>query len=81
VPINVVFSPAACITGSTGPLALGTCGKNKIGGSVSITGNTGGLTYQDNLVSGSLTITNNTGGVHILSGNKTTGSVAIKNNT
>ena len=65
----------------TGPLAIGTCGKNKIGGSVSITGNTGGLTYQNNVVSGSLSITNNTGGVHILSGNETSGSVTIKNNS
>jgi hypothetical protein len=33
------------------------------------------------VVSGSLTITNNTGGLHILSGNKTSGSVTIKNNS
>lgn len=74
-------SGSATITGSTGPLAIGTCGTNTIAGSVSITGNTGGLTYQNNVVSGSLTISGNTGGVHILSGNKTTGTVTIDNNT
>src|SRR5262249_4767683 len=51
------------ITRATGPLPLGTCRKTTIGGSVSLTGNTGGLTYQNNIVSGSLTITGNTGGV------------------
>jgi hypothetical protein len=75
------LSGSMTITGSTGPLVIGTCGTNMIAGSVSITGNTGGLTYQNNVVSGSLTITGNTGGVHILSGNKTTGTVTINNNT
>jgi hypothetical protein len=69
------------VTGSTGPLAIGTCGPNTIAGSVSITGNTGGLTYQNNTVSGSLTITNNTGGFGTLAGNTTTGTVTIKNNS
>jgi hypothetical protein len=44
----------------TGRLAIGTCGRTTIAGSVSIT---------------------NTGSVHILSGNKTTGSATIKNNS
>jgi hypothetical protein len=78
---GVSLSGGLTITGSTGPLAIGTCANNKIGGSVSIIGNTGGLTYQNNVVSGSLTITNNTGGVHILSGNKTSGSVTVNNNS
>jgi hypothetical protein len=69
------------ITGSTGPLTIGTCGTNTIAGSVSITGNTGGLTYRNNTVSGSLTITNNTGGFGTLSGNTTTGTVTINNNS
>jgi hypothetical protein len=69
------------ITGTTGPLSLGTCGTNTITGNVSLTGNTGGLTYQNNTVTGSLTITGNTGGFHYLTGNKTTGKVTINNNT
>jgi hypothetical protein len=68
------------ITRSTGPLAIGTCGKNTIKGSVSITSNTGGLTYQNNIVRGSLTITNNSGGFGTLKGNMTTGSQTIVNN-
>jgi hypothetical protein len=75
------LSGSVTITGSTGPLAIGTCGKNTIAGSVSITGNTGGLTYQSNVVSGSLTVTGNSGGTVIGPGNKTTGTVTIKNNT
>jgi hypothetical protein len=74
------LSGSLTITGSTGPLAIGSCGPNTIGGLVSITGNTGGLTYQNNTVTGSLTITNNTGGFGTLSGNTTTGTVIIKNN-
>jgi hypothetical protein len=74
-------SGGVTITGATGPLDIGGCGKNTIGGSVSITGNTGGLTYQNNVVSGSLTITGNSGGTVIGPGNKTTGTVTIKNNT
>ena len=78
---GATVSGGVTITGSTGPLAIGTCGKNTIGGSVSLTNNTGGLIYQNNVVSGSLTITGNTGGTVTTPGNKTTGTVTIKNNS
>ena len=79
-------SGSVTITGATGPLAIGgplgtgTCAKNTnmIAGNVSLTGNQGGLTYQNNIVNGSLTITNNPGGIHIGLGNKTTGKSIIK---
>jgi hypothetical protein len=75
------LSGGLTITGATGPLAIGTCGNNTINGAVSITNNSGGLTYQNNAVNGSLTITGNPGGFGTLSGNTTTGTVIIKNNT
>jgi hypothetical protein len=78
---GATVSGGVTITGATGPLSIGTCGKNSIAGSVSLTNNTGGLTYQNNTVSGSLTITGNSGGTVIGPGNKTTGTVTIKNNT
>lgn len=69
------------ITRSPGPLAIGTCGQNSITGSVSLTNNSGGVTYQNNIVAGSLTISGNSGGTVTTPGNQTSGKVTIKNNS
>jgi hypothetical protein len=78
------------ITGTTGPIVIGdddgptACAGNKFGGSVSVTGNSGGVEFDGNTVGGSLTITGDTGtlappdtGSVDVAGNKVSGSVKI----
>ena len=73
------------VTGSTGPVNIGgsTCpahSTNTFSGSVSITHNTGGVTYVGNSVSGSVAITNNSGGFAYL-GNSASETVTVSTNT
>ena len=73
------------VTGSTGYLLLGGiastgCSGNTFVGPVSITNNTGGLSFSNNKVFGSATITNNTGGF-TYTGNTITGSVTVTGNS
>ena len=60
--------------------AAGTCAANKISGSVSLTGNTAGVSLVNATVSGSVSISGNSGGV-VFTGDKLSSSVSVANNT
>jgi hypothetical protein len=78
------LSGGPTITGTTGLVNIGgaSCANrgNAISGSVTITNNTGGVTFSNNSVNGSVTITNNSGGFTYAS-NTLTGTATLTNNT
>lgn len=80
---NVTITGGITITGSSGPVLVGGTGcANLIESAVSITGNTGGVTYLGNTVKGSLTITGNSGPfVYVAAQNSATGKVTVSGNT
>ncbi len=78
------LSGGPTITGTTGQVNIGGAAWANKGittsGSVSITHNTGGVTFSNNTVKGSVTITNNSGGFTYAS-NTLTGIATLSNNT
>lgn len=65
------------VRGATGPVLIGgtsgaACGTDTIGGPVTLTQNTGGVTLAGTTITGSVTITANTGGT-VIAGNTITG--------
>ena len=79
---------AATLSGSlsssstSGPVTIGGsgCGGNTIGGSVSVSNNSGAVVLENNHVTGSLSVSKNTGGVTV-TGNTIAGSASLTNNS
>jgi len=79
---DATVSGPVTISGTTGPVLIGgtDCSGNNITGPVTITGNTGGVSFSGNTVTGPLAITNNSGGF-LYSGNNVRGPATVHGNS